>query len=382
MRFVHLALAAALLLPAACSSWNPLVAVGITSEPAHKPTPLAPIKASVTPRVAWSAQVGKAGGFSFRPDFADERIHAAAADGTITVIEAATGRVAAKVETKKPLSGGVDVGDGKIVAGTLKGEVVALDLAGKIAWTTNVAGEIISPPAFSAKTVVVRTADGRIFGLSAEDGKRRWVFQRPTPALLLRTSAGVMPLGRDVVAGYPNGKLIALDVDDGKLVWEVNVSVPRGATELERIADVAGLPVVDGATVCAAAYQGKVACFEIQSRNMLWSRDVSSSRGLASDKRLLYVIDDTGAVHALDRASGASVWKQDALRYRKLASPVLFDGYLVVGDGLGFLHVLAPEDGAIIGRLETDGSAINWLVPTPAGLALQTEKGTVALVRF
>lgn len=382
MRPAHLALAAALLLPAACSSWNPLVMVGIMSQPGHKPTPLTQIKASVTPRMAWSAQVGKGGGFSFRPDIADGRVYAAAADGSITVMEEATGRVAAKLETKKPLSGGVDVGDGKILAGTLKGEVVAVDLAGKTAWTTNVAGEIISPPAVTGKTVLVRTADGRIFGLSAEDGKRRWVFQRPTPALQLRTSAGMMAIGRDVVAGYPNGKLIALDAEDGKLIWEVSVSVPRGATELERIADVAGLPVVDAGTVCAAAYQGKVACFEIQSRNMLWSRDVSSSLNLASDKRYLYVIDDTGSLHALDRTTGASVWKQDGLRYRKLTSPVLFDGYLVVGDGFGFLHVLAPDDGALIGRLATDGSSINWLVPTPTGLAMQTEKGTVALVRY
>jgi outer membrane protein assembly factor BamB len=382
MRALHLALAAVLLLPAGCGSWNPLVAVGLKAQQGHKPTPLTQIKATVTPRMAWSAQVGKGGGFSFRPDTADGRVYAAAADGSISVIEEATGRVASRLETKKPLSGGVDIADGKIVAGTLKGEVVALDLSGKAVWTTSVAGEIISPPTVAGKTVLVRTADGRIFGLSAEDGKRRWVFQRPTPALLLRTSAGVMALGRDVVVGYPNGKLIALDVDDGKLIWEVNVSVPRGATELERIADVAGLPAVDGGTVCAAAYQGKVACFEIQSRNMLWSRDVSSSRSLVTDRRLLYLIDDTGAVHGLDRASGASVWKQDGLRYRKLASPVLFGGYLVVGDGFGFLHVLAPEDGSLVGRLATDGSAINWLVPTADGLAVQTEKGTVALLRF
>lgn len=382
MRTMHLALAAALLLPAACSTWNPLVAVGIMSEPAHKPTPLAPIKASVTPRLAWSAQVGKAGGFAFRPDAEQGRIYAAAADGSITMLDEATGRVAARAETRKRLSGGVDVGDGKIVAGTLKGEVIALDLTGKTAWTTSVAGEIISPPTVSGKTVLVRTADGRIFGLSSEDGKRRWVFQRPTPALLLRTSAGVMAIGRDMVAGYPNGKLIALDVEDGKLIWEVNVTLPRGATELERIADVAGLPVVDGGTVCAAAYQGKVACFEIQSRNMLWSRDVSSSLGLANDARHLYVIDDSGSLHALDKASGASVWKQDALRYRKLTSPILHDGYLVVGDGFGYVHVLSPEDGAIVGRVATDGSAMHWIVPAPGGLAVQTEKGTVALVRF
>jgi hypothetical protein len=137
-----------------------------------------------------------------------------------------------------------------------------------------VAGEVISPAAISRKTVVVRTADGRIFGLAIEDGKRRWVFQRPMPSLLLRSESGVKAIDQNVIAGFANGKMLALDIEDGTLVWEVTVAQPRGATDLERIADVAGLPIVDGANVCAAAFQAKVACFEIQSRNQLWSRDM------------------------------------------------------------------------------------------------------------
>jgi len=44
MRFAaRAALAAVLLAAAGCSSWNPLVAIGLKSEPAHKPTPLTPI---------------------------------------------------------------------------------------------------------------------------------------------------------------------------------------------------------------------------------------------------------------------------------------------------------------------------------------------------
>lgn len=382
MKTVKLALAMALLAPAACSTWNPLVAIGIVSEPAHKPTPLVAFKSAVTPRATWTAQVGKGGGFSFRPDSEGGRIYAAAADGSISILDETTGRVARKVETRKPFSGGVEVGDGKIVAGTSKGEVVALDTDGKILWTTSVAGEIIAPPSVVSKTVLVRTADGRVFGLSADDGKRRWVFQRPTPALLLRTEAGVQAIGRDVLAGFPNGKLVALDAEDGKLIWEVSVTQPRGTTELERISDIAGLPAIDGGTVCAAAYQSKVACIDIQSRNALWSRDLSSSRALVTDARYLYVVDDSGAVHALDKTSGASVWKQDKLLHRKLTSPVLHDGMLVVGDAFGFLHVLSPRDGALVGRLATDGSPVRWIVPATGGLALQTEKGSVTLVKF
>ncbi|HEY2628287.1 MAG TPA: PQQ-binding-like beta-propeller repeat protein, partial [Usitatibacter sp.] len=241
---------------------------------------------------------------------------------------------------------------------------------------------VIAPPAVSNKVVVVRTSDGRIFGLSAEDGKRRWVFQRAAPALLLRTEAGVLALGRDVVAGYPNGTLIALDIDDGKLTWEVSVSLPRGATELERIADVAGLPALDGNNVCAGAFQGKVACFEISSRNMVWSRDLSTSRTLAIDKKNVYLVDDASNIHALDKVQGASVWKQDKLLYRKLTAPALLDGRIIVGDLEGDLHVISPDNGEIVGRLATDGTNIDWIVPIAGGVLVQTAGGSVMLVRI
>jgi outer membrane protein assembly factor BamB len=373
------ALAAAL---AGCVTYNPLEALGITSAPAHKPTPLAPITARVTPRLVWSASVGKSGGFNFRPDVEGGRVYAASSDGVVTILEEDTGRVFARSEVRKPISGGVEVGEGRILVGTLKGDVVALDPAGKQVWVTNVAGEVIAPPAVSRKVAVVRTSDGRIFGLSAEDGKRLWVFQRPAPALLLRSETGVLAIGGDVLAGFPNGKLLALDIEDGKLTWEVTVTQPRGATELERIADVAGLPVVDGDRVCAAAFQGKVACFEIQSRNLLWSREISSSLGLARDSKSLYLVDDTGAVHALEKSAGTSVWKQDKLAWRKLTAPLIVDGRVVVGDGFGYLHVLSPDDGALIGRLETDGSAIVSMVAANGGIVVQTAKGNVSLVRF
>jgi len=375
-------LALSLLLPAGCSTWNPLVALGIRSEPAHKPTPLAALTPSVRARVAWSAPVGKGGGFRFRPALNEGRLYTAAADGNVTVVDEDNGRVAARIDTKKRLSGGVGFGDGKVFVGTLKGEVVALDPAGKAVWTTSVAGEVIAPPSVVKKVVVVRTTDGRMFGLSTDDGKRLWVFQRPSPSLLLRSEAGVLVSGGDIVAGYPNGKLIALDAENGKLVWEVTVMQPRGTTELERIADVAGLPVLDGGNVCAGAFQGKVACFDIRTRNMLWSRDLSSARALDRDAKNIYVVDDNGAVHALDKVSGAVAWKQDKLLYRRLTPPVLVGGLVVVGDVEGLLHVLAPEDGALIGRVATDGTAIESIVPTAAGVAVQTAGGSLSMVTF
>ena len=377
-----MALAAAAAALAGCSSWNPLVTIGIMSEPAHKPTKLEPFTAKVNPRAAWTAQVGKASGFGFRPDVEGGRIYLASVEGPVTVVEEETGKVVSRTDTKKKLSSGVEFGENRIIVGTQKGEVVALDANGKEAWTTYVQGEVVAPASVSKKTAVVRTADGRIFGLSTEDGKRRWVFQRPMPSLLLRSEGGVLAQGADVVAGYPNGKLIALDIEDGSLTWEVTVANPRGATDLERIADVAGLPVVDGNTVCAAAFQGKIACFDVASRNQVWSRDLSTALGLGLDNRYVYAVDDSGAVHALDKTSGASVWKQDKLMYRKVTAPLIVNGLVAVGDGEGYLHLLSPDDGSIVGRLATDGSPVLAMVRATGGLAVQTAKGAVSLVRF
>jgi len=382
MRIVRLAALAPLVLAAACSSYNPLKWVGIVSEPAHPPTPLAPIDARLTPRAAWTASVGKSAGFNLRPAIAGGHVYAAAADGGISVLAEDTGKLISRIETKKPISGGLDVADGRIFAGTLKGEVFAVDPAGKMLWTAPVPGEVIAPVAVSRNIAVTRTSDGRIFAFSVADGKRLWVYQRLTPSLLLRSAAGVLAIGGDVVAGYPNGKLVALDLDDGKLTWEATVALPKGATELERIADVAGLPVIDGGNICAAAFQGKVACFEISTRNLLWSRDISTARSLAADAKNLYLVDETGAVQALDKKTGASVWKQDKLLYRRVTSPVVFDGKVVVGDLEGYLHVISPEDGSIIGRLPTDGTQVVSLVPGLSGLFAQTAGGAVVSVRF
>jgi outer membrane protein assembly factor BamB len=159
MRPLRAILAAGLLALAGCSSWswNPLVAVGILAEPANKPTPLGPVKSTVALKAAWSVSVGKSGGYAFRPAYEGGRIYAAAADGTITILDEDGGRVVTRIDTKKRLSGGLVATEGILIAGSLKGEVVALDLAGKSRWEAQVAGEVIAPAAVSKKVAVVRT---------------------------------------------------------------------------------------------------------------------------------------------------------------------------------------------------------------------------------
>ena len=185
--------------------------------------------------------------------------------------------------------------------------------------------------------------------------------------------------GNYLFVGFPGGKVAALTLQNGAPAWEGTVALPRGATELDRVADVVAAPVIDGTQICAVAFQGRVACFDLaQGGTLVWSRDISSAAGLALDGRYLFVTDEKGIVQALDRYSGSSLWKQDKLVNRRVSAPIVRRGNVLVADGQGYVHVLAREDGSFVGRLKTDGSPVTTpVLPLASGFVVQTSGGEI-----
>jgi outer membrane protein assembly factor BamB len=272
-------------------------------------------------------------------------------------VDPANGTQRWRVNTGKPLSAGVGADAVAVAVGTDKGDVLAFDTGGKPLWQTKITSEVSGPPKPADGIVIVWSLDGRIFGLSEADGARKWVYQRATPPLTVRRYAGGVVARGGLFTGTPGGKLLGINVATGGLAWEGNVATPKGATELERLADITSLPVVDERQVCAAVYLGRVACFDPQRGASTWSRDFGSLGGLALDNRYLYITDDKGAVQALDKSTGASVWKQDKLAQRFPSGPVVVGDYLGVVDAEGYLHLLDRNDGNLVGRVATDGRA-------------------------
>ncbi len=244
------------------------------------------------------------------PGFHNDAVYAASASGQLTRFDSATGSEVWSINTFSMLSGGVGVNDEMVLVGTFKGEVLAFDDQSNLLWRSQVTSEILSPPQVDDGVVVVRTGEGRIFGLDAVNGKRKWVYQTSKPSLTVRSFAGVLVKGGAVFAGFAGGKLAAIQLSDGKVAWEVAVSKARGVTELERITDITSLPVADEKQICAVAYKGRVTCFEISSGDQIWTRDTSSSAGLAMDNKYVYVSEDDGSVVAYDKNNGTSIWKK------------------------------------------------------------------------
>ena len=294
-------------------------------------------------------------------------------------LDAASGRSAWRVSAGTPLSGGVGT-DGRMVAvANEHGDVIALDAAnGERRWSARVSSEVIAPPAVAAGLVLVRSVDNRVFAFDAKDGKRRWLYQRAPSSLIIRAPSGIAVDGETAFVGFAGGKLTALSLANGGVRWEATVALPKGGTELERVADVVGDPVVQGKEVCAATYQGRVGCYETASGRQVWARDISSLTGVSLDARYAFVADDRGTLQAFDRTNGRSVWKQDKLANRQLSLPQPVGEVIAVGDLEGYVHFVARDTGAFVARYATRGGPVRAApLPLPGGVLVQTQDGAL-----
>ncbi|HZE10860.1 MAG TPA: outer membrane protein assembly factor BamB [Burkholderiales bacterium] len=355
---------------------------GCSGAPGPKMAELTDLQVSIPVRLLWQASVGTAGDAILSPVLAGGAVYAAAEDGTVARFDAATGQEAWRVKVDHTLSGGVGSDGSLLAVGTFEGEAIALDAAtGAVRWRTRVSSEVLSAPVVTGDLVIVRTGDGRLFALDASDGKRRWVYQRSSPPLSVRSPVGMVAERGNLLTGFAGGKLVSIALANGGVRWEATVALPRGATELERVTDVVGVPVVAEREVCAVAFQGRIGCFDGASGNPLWSREMSSAAGLSLDARYVFVSDDKGAVQALDRGGGATIWKQDRLFLRRLTAPLAMGDVIAVGDVEGYLHFLSRESGAFVGRASTDGNPIRTsLLRLDQGFLVQNQQGNLYAV--
>ena len=363
-----------------CSTLNSLNPFA-SEKKGDQPAKLVELKGSMAVRTAWKLDIGKARGYTFSPALTGNTVVVAGADGAIARVEAESGKQLWRIKADTELSAGVGTDGNLIVVGADKGQLLAFDMDGKKLWNSQLSSEILSAPVVSQGVVVARSIDNRIVGIDAANGKTKWTVQKVAPPLTLRNAPGMIVAGGDVIVAQPGGKLSSMILATGAPRWDVEVGVSRGATELERVTDIGGAPVLFENEVCAVSYQGRVGCFDLVTGSAKWTRDLSSDAGVAVDQLYVFAPDDRGALHAFTRDTGSSSWKNDKLAFRRLSTPLSYGRAVAVGDYEGYVHFLSREDGSFLARAATDGSPIMG-TPLVAGtnLIFQTQNGTVTAI--
>jgi len=350
------------------------------------PAELVDFQATLRVDRAWKVSMG--GGeevmrLALSPAVDGTTVYLAGHDGDVAAVGLENGRQLWQIRLKLDLSAGPGVGAGLVVVGTPEGELVALDAAaGTERWRVRLNGEILARPAVGGGTVVVHTVDGTVHGLKAADGTPAWSYEQQVPRLSLRGSAPPVIDGDAVLCSFDNGRVSALGLAEGDLLWSATVSPPRGRTELERLVDIDSAVHVAGDDVFVVGYQGRVAMLARNSGQIWWARDLSSYRGLALDETSAFVSTADSAVVSVSRRDGTEQWRQDAMRLRGLSGPAVDGGAVVVGDFEGYLHWLDRGTGQLLGRTRAGRDRISNAPVAVGGMVLvQDDGGTVSAYR-
>ncbi|MDU0992198.1 MAG: outer membrane protein assembly factor BamB [Morganella morganii] len=360
-------------------------------------SPLPEVTSQFTPETVWDKSVGDGVGKYYShlsPAWEGSSVYAADRNGLVKALDTDSGveiwsvNLAEKTgflsaDIPAMLSGGLTVSGEHVYVGTERGTLIALNANdGEIAWTANAGGEVLSRPEVSDGLVLVHTGNGLLQAFDTESGEQRWSLNLDTPSLSVRgESAPAVAMGAAFVGG-DNGRVSAVMLGQGQIIWQQRISQTTGTTEISRLNDVDMTPVVADGRVYAIAYNGNLVAMDMRSGQILWKRDFGSVNELVLDGESLYVVDQDDNVYGLRAADGVTMWSQDKLLHRNLSAPEIFNGYLVVGDGEGYLHWLDTSNGQFVAQNKLNSSGI-LSRPSIAGdkLMVQARDGRLYLLR-
>lgn len=358
-----------------------------------KMSPLPTVENQFTPNKVWQTSVGNGVGdfySNLHPTSQGGTVYAADRHGLVKAVNADDGKQIwqTNLEEKRGffssslsalLSGGLTVEGSHIFVGTEKAKVYALNTDdGSVAWETTVAGEALSSPVISEGLVLIHTGNGLLQALDQNDGSIKWTVNLEMPALSLRgESAPAVAFGAALVGG-DNGRVSAVLMQQGQLIWQQRISQATGTTEIDRLSDVDTTPVILNGVVYALAYNGNFAALDLRSGQILWKRELGSVLDFVINDNHIYLVDQNDRIISLTIDGGVTVWTQSDLLHRGLTSPVLYDGYIVVGDSEGYMHWINTSDGRFVAQQKVDSSGFQTN-PVVAGnkLLIQAKNGNL-----
>ena len=333
-----------------------------SSEKVNPPTPLEKFWNKVRIERLWKVSVGSGDEqqrLQLSPVIVGDTIYVLDPDGRLYALDRLTGKRLWQKVLKQQVSGALGADTARLYYATFQGELVCLERdSGNELWRQSLTSEAISVPTSDGTSVVVQTIDGKVFSFAAKDGVKRWRYDSIDPILSLRGTPSPLISANYTLTSFAGGELLAFDNDTGKPYWKAMIGVPQGRTELERLVDPDGQPIIDSERVYAVAYQGKLVALDVRSGQELWAKPMSSFNGVASAHAQVYVATAEGEVIAVKDNSGAEVWRNEKLKYRRLSTPVTIANMVVVADFEGYLHFLSQTDGTFLARKRPDSDGV------------------------
>jgi outer membrane protein assembly factor BamB len=315
---------------------------------------------------AFSISIGHGSSLTARlgspPVVGGGRVYTIDTNATVRAFDAQTGGQAweSQFGTEKGNSaslygGGVAFANGRVYASNGLGFVAALDIRnGGVIWQVRPGGPLRGAPTVSGDTLYVVSQDNQIYSLKTSDGTTNWsnaaaleiagVFGTGSPAVAQGT----------VVAGFSSGELNAYRYENGRLVWQDALARTSIRTSVASLSDIDANAVIDNGQVFAIGQGGRMVALELNSGQRMWELNIAgiATPWVAGD--WVFVATDDAKLIAVARASGKVRWINQMPRFQREKSkrgqityrgPVLAGGRLVLVGSNGTLINFDPATG-------------------------------------
>lgn len=334
----------------------------------------------------WSVSTGFAkknnNYLKLKPVILGNSVYTADASGIVQAINKKDGQLIWSKKINGSVISGPSIADGYIVVGTEASTIVALKQDnGNELWQSNVSGDVLAKPIITQGKVIAKTIDGNLYAFELSSGKKLWVSEHGSPSLILKASSSpVLVDNKIALVGYSDGKMDAVDIHTGQVLWQRSIAYARGASDIERLVDIDADPIVQGNVALLASYQGYVGALSLADGQFIWRKPASTYTNIVVSGNTLYMADSDDIVWAINKQNGQVNWKQDKLKARGLTEPVLVGDNLIVGDKTGILHVLSTQSGEFISRAQLSGAIT--IAPGVAGKEVYVMTANGKLSRF
>lgn len=347
-----------------------------------KPEALTPLDSKVKLGKNWTVPAGS----SHKPALYGKRkpviqgntVYTADTKGQVQAVNSIDGKINWAVSLPKGISSGPVVNKEQIALGMNDASLMILNKAnGRVQWQKSIAGEVFANPVFAKDKIIVKTVNGNVYAFDRNTGEQSWVVNHGSPDLILKASSAPVLMDNLLLVGFSDGKLDALDLKTGALIWQRSIAFATGATDVERLVDIDADPVVEGQIAYLASYQGYLGAFDLDEGRFIWRKPASVYKNMTQGSHALYLTDSEDILWSIDKQTGQVNWKQATLKGRKLTEPVLMNNNLIVGDHDGILHVMALDTGEMLGRTQLSGAIDTAPIAKNGKLFVQTANGTL-----
>jgi outer membrane protein assembly factor BamB len=260
--------------------------------------------------------------------------------------------------------GGVSYDSGRIYATSGLGDIAAFDAAtGTEIWRKRPGGPLRGAPTIANDNVYVVSQDNQLYALNPADGAIRWTGSGALETAGVFGVAAPAAAQGTVVAGFSSGELTAYRYENGRVVWQDALSRTSISTAVSSLSDIDAEPVIDGGRVYAIGQGGRMVALELNTGQRVWEINAAgiATPWVAGD--WIFVVTDEAQLLAVARSTGRVKWLSQLPRWRdqedkegalNWVGPVLAGDRLILANNRGQVVNVNPVDGTILSTVETE----------------------------